>query len=257
MAYGKRKFPTSSRFVQRKALKSSMNVQKLDAKLNRYRRQDTEWTQYQVKTAGSPAIGQVYIWHMTKLSTWIERFGPSPAGVPYLHKIDYDLYFKEGDEAGPTTFTAFLVSLKSDTQTQLCENQGTDLSAGLVENTHYISGQQATDTGLDIGSGQVYLNPAYFRVHKKMQFALGKDMFWTGSGSAPQSKNMSDTGRRFTGTIKCNKKLQNGRGNFAPSVMSTCDNSAKVFLLVFSDNASGVEGSPILNGQCMVTVRST
>jgi len=232
---------------------NSMAVQKLDRKLKAYRRQDTEWTQYQIKTTASPTLSTKYIWHLTKVADWTERFGITPAGVPFLHKIDYDLYFKTNDEAGPTTFTVFIVSLRGDTQTQLTENQGTDLQSGLVENVHYITGEEALGGGLVGTSGQVHLNPAFFRVHKRKDFALGEEGFYAGM----KLKNMSDSGRRFTGSIKHHKKLVNGRGDFDPAGMSTINNSAKLFLIVFTNNASGLEGSPILDGTCMVTVKST
>lgn len=231
---------------------NSMAVQKLDRKLKAYRRQDTEWTQYQVKTANSPTLSTKYIWHLTKVADWTARFGTSPAGVPYLHKINYDFYFKTADETGPTTFTAFIVTLRKDTQTQLTENLGTDLQSGLVENVHYISSEEAAGGGLAVPSGQVMLNPAFFRIHKRWEFALGEEGFYSGM----KLKNMSDSGRRFTGVIRHPKKLMNGRGDFDPAGVSTIDNSAKVFLLVFTNNQSGLEGSPILDGTCMVSIKS-
>lgn len=253
MAYGKRKFPTAA--YPRRILQRSMNVQKLDAKLRSYRRRDTEWTQYQVLTQ-SPNLVQKYVWHLTQLDTWTQRFGQTPGGVPYLHSIKYDFDFKCASEAGPTSFSCFLVSLRTDTMSQLVENQGANLQSGLVENIHYMSGQ-TLDSASQIytTTGQVELNPMFFKIHKTWRFAIGVETF--SSSSNEPSRILSQSHKRITGMLKMNKKLQNGRGNFAPSAMSTCDNSAKVFLLVFNDNLSNLEGSPTLDGQCMVTVRST
>jgi len=235
-----------------KKYKQSMNVQKLDAKLRRYRREDTEFCQYQ-HTLLSGNVAPVSIWNLTKISGWVKRFGPDPSGVTELHKIDYDFQFKAATEPGPTTCTAFLVTLKSDTMTQLTENQGTDLQGGLVENTHYINGAQPAGGGVYIGSGQTYLNPAYFTIKKQWTFAIGSRDF----SEPDQISRCCRDQYRFRGTCYNKKKLVNGRGAFDPGTMSTINNEAKVFLLVFSDNISGIEGSPRLDATSMVTLKST
>jgi len=72
MAYkigSKRKFPTG--VSKRRVINNSMAIQKLDRKLKAYRRQDTEWTQYQTKTQ-SPALGNQHIWHLTQISDSVQ-----------------------------------------------------------------------------------------------------------------------------------------------------------------------------------------
>jgi len=236
-----------------KKYKQSLNVQKLDAKLRRYRREDTEYCQYQ-HTLLSGNVGKVSIWHLTKISGWVKRFGPDPSGVTELHKIDYDFQFKAADEPGPTTCTAFLVTLRNDTMSQLTDNMGTDLPT-LVENIHYIPGKQP---GLIAGtwedSGQAYLNPAFFNIKKQWKFSVGSYNYSDPAVTAySNGRDMS----RFRGSIYHRKKLVNGRGAFDPGTMSTINNEAKVFLLVFSDNISGIEGSPRLDATTMVTLKST
>lgn len=234
-----------------KKYKQSMNVQKLDAKLRRYRRDDTEWSQYQ-HTINSD-LASVTIWHLTKVSGWAKRFGPDPAGVSELYKIDYDFQFKSATEPGPTTCTAFLVTLKNDTMTQLTENQGTDLQGGLVENVHYINGKQPAGGGLDIQSGQTYLNPSFFNIKKQWHFSVGGRDF----SDPDQVQRCCRDMYRFRATCWNQKKLVNGRGAFDPAAMSTINNEAKVFLIVFSDNISTVEGSPRLDATSMITLKST
>ena len=250
----KRKWQPSPQLRQLDRIRKKMNVQKLDAKLRKYRREDTEWTQYQV-LAGSPSLTTKNVWHLTKTSTMVKRFGPDAGGVPYLHKIDYDFQFKCHSEEGPTTFTAFLVTLRTDTMSQLTENQGTDLQGGLLENIHYMNGLQQDNSGVNYTSGQVELNPAYFKILKRWNFAIGVETFSTAANEP--SRSLDESYRRYTGMVKVNKKLQNGRGNFDPASMSTFQNEAKVFLLTFTDNVTSIEGAPVLDGQCMLTVRST
>ena len=239
---------------RRKQAKASLTVQKLDARLRAYRRRDTEWTQYQLKTTGDPAITSKYMWHLTSIGNWVKRFGPDPGGIVYTHKIDYDLYFKSNTEAGPTTFSAFIVGLRSDTSDQLIQNNFT--SAGLVENLHFISGQQGDTSGVDYTSGMVYLNPQYFVTLKSWKFTLGPKTQYEGTEvSNVFDKLQSGSGKRFCGSIPWRKRLHSGRGNFED--MTACDNNAKLFLFVFTDNLSGLDGSPTLHGHVMATVKST
>jgi len=236
-----------------KKYKQSMNVQKLDAKLRRYRRDDTEFCQYQ-HTLLAGNVSPVSIWNLTKISGWVKRFGPDPSGVTTLHKIDYDFQFKAATEPGPTTCTAFLVTLRSDTMSQLTENQGTDLQGGLVENVHYIPGKQpGLIAGSFVDSGQAYLNPTFFNIKKQWTFSVGSRDYSEPDQISRCCRDM----HRFRGTCYHNKKLVNGRGAFDPGTMSTINNEAKLFLLVFSDNISGVEGSPRLDATSMLTLKST
>ena len=250
----KRPLTRHTSILNQKVAKTTSNVKSLAAKVRKYRREDTEWTQYQVR-AGSPDLTQKHVWHLTKTSTMVKRFGPDAAGVPYLHKIDYDFIYKCAGEDGPTTFTSFLVMLRPDTMAQLTENQGTDLQGSLLENIHYMNALQTDAGGATYTSGQIELNPAYFKILKRWNFSIGVETFSTAANEP--SRSLDESFKRYTGSIKVNKKLQNGRGNFDPSSMTTFQNEAKVFLLTFTDNITGIEGSPRLDGQCMVTVRST
>lgn len=246
----KRHHPKSSVYKKRRLFPTRpLSVAGLNSKVNRQRRLDTEYTQYQ-NTLPSLGMGATNVWHLTQMSSWVKRFGPDPGGVASLLKLDYDFQFKTDTEPGPTTLTAFLVTLKHDTMSQLTENAGSDLTA-LVENIHYLTGT-APDGGLTITSGQGFLNPVYFNIHKTWKFSLGIKQY----DSVPTNSRTDRDMYRITGTYYHKRKLVNGRGNFDPALMTTCANDAKVFLIVFSDNISAIEGSPRLDGTCVATVKS-
>lgn len=241
---------------KKRQLSKSMTVAKLDAKLKAYRRRDTEFTQYQLKTTGNQALNQVHHWNLTDVGNWQKRFGPDPGGMVYGHKIDYDLYFKANTEDGPTTFTAFIVALRPDTADQCIKNNFEQ--NGPSENLHYISGQQGdvNGVGLDYTSGQIFLNPQYFIVKKEWTFTLGPLTHYNGSSvNNVIAKSINEQSRRFRGSIPWPRRLHSARGNFED--MTTIDNSAKLYLLVFTDNLSAAEGAPTLHGHVMGSVKST
>ena len=258
MVYGqgtKRKFPTRG-YAKKRLVNQSMTVQKLDAKLKAYRRRDTEYTQYQLKTTGNQNLLKEQVWHLTDVGSWSKKFGPDPGGIVYGHKLDYDLYFKSASEDGPTTFTCFIVGLRPDTADQAIKNNFEQ--NGPTENLHYMTGQQGDQAigGLDYTSGQIFLNPQYFIIKKEWCFTLGPATHYTGSSiNNVITKNVGETGKRFRGSIPWNRRLHSARGNFED--MTAIDNASKLYLLIFCDNLSSSEGAPTLHGHVMGTIKST
>jgi len=244
MAGQKRKFPTATRYS--KMARQSMAVQKLDSKLKAYQRRDTQWTQYRLQTVPTQAIGQAYMWHLHDKGSWVKTFGPDPGGIVYQSKMEYDINVTIADETDPVTFTAYMVALRPDTADQLMFNNF--LQNGPLVNTHYVAGTQAGTPPLP--TGQVYINPQYFIIKKKWVFSLGKNNY-----ANSVTRDIKDTHKRMVGTIPWSKRLHSGLGDFDDATF--VDNSAKLFFLLFSDNVSGLEGSPILDGIVMHHVKST
>lgn len=245
MAGQKRKFPTASRFA--KVAKQSMAVQKLDSKLKAYQRRDTQWTQYRLETVPTVVIGQAYMWHLHDKGSWVKTFGPDPGGIVYQSRMEYDINVKIAAEVGPVAFTAYMVALRPDTADQLIHSNF--LTNGPIPNIHYVAGtQEGVPTSLP--TGQAYLNPQYFIIKKKWAFHLGKNNY-----ADSVTRDMKDTNKRLVGTIPWSKRLHSGLGDFDDATF--VDNSAKLFFLLFSDNVSGFNGSPHLDGIVMHHVKST
>jgi len=231
-----------------KVARNSMAIQKVDAKLRAYRREDTEYTGYQV-TQQSLGLGFINVMHLTQMAAWTKRFGPDPGGTCSLVKIEMDLHFKCANEPSPVTFSCFLATLNPQNADQITENLGQTL-AGLIQNIHFIDG---VATG-PVNQGQVYLNPEFFRVHKTWKFTIGTTQL-NSTSEAQRSGEFSH--KRIVTKLYHQRKLANGRGNFDPSSQSTITNESKVYLIVFTDNLVIDLQYPTLDVNALCTVKST
>lgn len=217
--------------------------------LEKYRKQDTEWTQYKVPYA-TLISEDVNVWHVTDPSTWYKAFGPAPSGVARLTRFQADIQVRVNNEPTGVTYSCFLFSLKKATAGQLMQNLNMSL-AGLIQDVHYVKGGPA---GSLVPNGQCYLNPMFFQVHKEWRFQLAVDQY---DNAASPGRNPLAGVKRFTIDHRMNKALVNGRGDFDPSAQTAFGNEAQLYFAIFNDN-SGLDGQvPACNATGICTVRST
>ena len=185
---------------------------------------------------------------MTDPSEMVQKFGPTPGAQATLTKLEVDLQIIPANEPSCITYTAYCVMLKKDTMAQLIENQGQTLGT-LVENIHFTD----VTHGVGIPAGQAFLNPQFFRILKKYTFQVGQEL--AGDGGNTQ-KQLSSSVFRKTFTVRPNKLLKNGRGDFDPAAVSTFRNDAQVYFIIFSDNIALDAQYPTITANCMLTVKS-
>lgn len=210
------------------------------------RRQELDWTQFQITASNTLALPYV-VWGIGEVTSWTRRFGPIPSGQAMLRKIEVDMQVQINSEPSGITYSMFLVSLKETTSAQLIANVTASLS-GLIENTHYTLGPATNG-----GRGQAYLNPAFFKIHKTRRFQLSGLKYDTAGGEA---RNQEGTVKRFAWTIPFKRRLVSGRGSWDEDV-SSLPNSARLYVLIFNDNSTVDGESPFFTANAQIHVTSS
>lgn len=214
--------------------------------IKRKRRQELDWTQFQITANNILALPYV-VWGISEVTSWTRRFGAAPSGQAMLRKIEVDIQVQINSEPSPVTYSMFLISLKETTSAQLIANTTAALS-GLVENTHYTLGPAANG-----GRGQAYLNPAFFKIHKTRRFQLSGLKYDT---AGDEARNQVGTVKRFAWTIPFKRRLVSGRGSWDENI-SSVPNSARLYVLIFNDNSTVDGESPYMTGNALIHVTSS
>lgn len=239
----------SNKFVKKRKVSTAVNaknIAKNTAKINRLIRQETVWTTYQAKSE-LLALGHQKTWWLTNPAGWTKVFGPEPSDMPTLYKVEVDLSIIPANEPSAVKYSVFVVSLKTDTSSQLTENKGSGL-VSLDQGIHYTD----VANGL-LHAGQVFLNPQFFRVHKQYKFTIGQEL--AGDGSQAQ-RQLSASEKRINFTVYPKQLIKNGRGGFDPASTSTFPDAAQLYVFVFSDNQTVDAQSPTMTANASITLRS-
>jgi len=175
-----------------------------------------------------------YVYNITNgMNTWGPIFGSDSSDLTnvqkmYVNSYKLDVRLNQGSEPDLTYYTAFIVSLKdqsNDVQTWLNSTTG---ALVMTPGIHY------TDLGTD---GRVLMNKKYFNIHAFKRFYMGGR---PGDQSAPACKDISFTIKPKQRTI------ENPGGNIFGTISGRNglafprDPSQNYFFILFNDN-SGID----------------
>lgn len=183
--------------------------------------------------------GNVDQFPLTNYTNWTSIFGVSGndnEANKMIHKsMGIDMYFNSQSETDPINFTIMIVSLKD----QYIGLNNTSGVLSLVETVDYHQ-QDAL----------AMVNKKSFNIHYVKRFTLSNNGVGLGSSTA---QTQYGTDRRFYTKIRCNKSVENPRGDWKGLACSP-DPSDNYYLLVFNDNSIADATYPRLRYNVVHTV---
>lgn len=184
-------------------------------------------------TQGLTANAVVY--NLTLISAATKVFATQPMDIVPRHvkhvKMNLDVLVSTGTENDGVTVTAYIVSLKNNTNDEFFNAT----TGGITS---------PVDTTYTIVDGQAYVNPEYYTIHKRVKL-----FFPPHAGDDTGHANLH---RRFTWNHRPNTLIRNVTGRFEQLV---CPNlpSQNYYLIMFNNNSGTDLEFPTVTFHCLNT----
>lgn len=184
---------------------------------------------------GQGLSANAMVYNLTLISAATKVFATQPTDViprTVKHvKMNLDVLVETGTENDGVTITAYIVSLKNNTNDEFFD--GT--TGGITS---------PVDTTYTTVEGQAYVNPEFYNIHKRVKL-----YFAPHAVGATAHEGLH---KRFTWNHRPNKLIKNVTGRFEQLV---CPNlpSQNYYLIMFNNNSSADLEYPTVTFHCLNT----
>lgn len=162
-------------------------------------------------------------------------------------RIYNQLRFTCNTEFSPVQFTVFHVRLNPKTSQNTIIQCGQNLNNGNMTeaNGYFVRGDQGTHSTAST-YGNVVLNPDKYLIKKQWQFTLAPSVAYQefGTGTTTTGTNPFSTMKQIDFSFPCNYTFGATDRRWVELGANLLDINLRNYILIFTDNASTVEGSP-------------
>lgn len=162
-------------------------------------------------------------------------------------RIYNQLRFTCNTEFSPVQYTVYHVRLNPKTSQNTIIQCGQNLANGNMTeaNGYFVRGDQGTHSTAST-YGNVVLNPDKFLVKKQWQFTLAPSVAYQefGTGTTTTGTNPFSTMKQIDFSFPCNYTFGATDRRWVELGANLLDINLRNYILIFTDNASTVEGSP-------------